>query len=330
MNWKRLVAGCVVGVCALAILLLNADLGKIGDALRQANSWWIATALLALATNLVLRSVRWVYLLKPIGSFDALRNCFSIYVISYAANILIPLRAGDVLRAILFGRKFKVSKSAVLTSVALEHLFDGFAIVMIFAIALGATGAKSTGAASGYLFLVSGTAFIGFLGAYILATHKKFALRLLGHVERLPFGFTKRLSLSLASVLTALQLLRDIRSLIRVAAITAALWACGWAVVSSFMLAVGLDLPWHAPLLVIAVANLGFMVPTVPGNVGVAHLLYVSALVWLGVELNVAFAFALLMHGIPHIVIVLLGLFAMWLEGFSLFTLPSEGSKTTT
>jgi glycosyltransferase 2 family protein len=322
MKWKRLIAGCVVGCAALALLLWKADLSEIGGALRDANPWWIAATLLALGTNLMLRSVRWAHLLTPIGSFGAVRQCFTIYILSYAANILIPLRAGDVVRAVLFGRKFTVSKSAVLTSVAIEHLFDGLAIVIIFALAVGAAETRPSVAAS--VYLIGGIAVLGFAVAYILAAHDNLAQHLLGWIERLPIRFASRISRSAASALIALQLLRDIRGLLWVTATTLALWSCSWAVTTCIINALGIDLPWHAPLLVIAVANLGFMVPAVPGNIGVAHLLYVSAVVWFGIDLNIAFAFALLLHGIPHFVIVSIGFVAMWYEGLSLRTLPSD------
>lgn len=326
MNRKTLIAGCVAGVAALVLLLWKADLSEIGGALSKANLWWIAAALLALGANVALRSVRWARFLTPIGSFGAFRQCFSIYIISYAANILIPLRAGDFVRAILFGRKFGVSKSAVLTSVALEHLFDGLAIVIIFALAVG--GSEVTPTISASVYLIGGIAVISFVVAYVLASHDAIANLLLTWIDRLPIGVSARLGRAFTSALTSLKLLHDIKSLIWIMATTIGLWACGWAVVASFMLSIGIDLPWHAPLLVIAIANLGFMVPAVPGNLGVAHLLYVSAVAWFGVDLNVAFAFALLLHGIPHITIVLLGFIAMWFEGLSLRTLPSEQSRT--
>ncbi len=74
-------------------------------------------------------------------------------------------------------------------------------------------------------------------------------------------------------------------------------------------------------LLVLSVGNLGTMIPLTPGNIGIAHALYVLVLAFFGVDLNTAFAFAVLLHGIPLLVVVLVGLAAMWRHQLPLKTL---------
>lgn len=313
---RRMLVGGAISAAILAAIVLRLDWGDTGAALLRADPNWIAVGMAALIANLVLRSARWATLLLPLGRFPILSVCFPVYAIGYAANILIPLRAGDLLRAYLFGRACKLSKASVLATIVLERIIDVLALLVMLAIVASAADAPVETA--GLVYALGGFAVAGLLLARAAAGNHSLLARLGPHLARLPAGLRARIEKSLAAVLEALMTVQDGGAMIRVAAQSVALWACAWTVVGSFMLAFDMALPWYAPLLVIAVANLGLILPATPGNIGVAHVLYMSAVIWLGVDANLAFAFAILLHGIPHLMIVLIGLAAMWRSRLSL------------
>lgn len=68
-------------------------------------------------------ALRWRTLLSERADLP-LRAVFSALMTSYLANLLFPLRPGDILRALLIDRQFGYGKLKALTSVGLERVFD--------------------------------------------------------------------------------------------------------------------------------------------------------------------------------------------------------------
>ena len=80
------------------------------------------------------------------------------------------------------------------------------------------------------------------------------------------------------------------------------------------MLASQLRLPWHAALLVMVVVNLGSIIPSSPGSIGVVHFLAVVALSpWL-INREVAVGFSIVLHAVSVLVTVVIGGACLWTE----------------
>jgi hypothetical protein len=103
----------------------------------------------------------------------------------------------------------------------------------------------------------------------------------------------------------------------RVVLSSLALWASAFLVVTSYVKAFGMEVPWYAPLFLVVVSNLGLAVPSSPGGVGVAHFLYVASLSVFGVSKSSGVALAIVMHGVGFILVVGIGLVALWREGLN-------------
>ncbi len=84
----------------------------------------------------IIKSVRWVFLLKPIDRNASLRTSAPAFFIGFAANNLLPLRAGELIRAIVIGRQRKISKSAALGTVFIERVADGLVLLLMLAFCL--------------------------------------------------------------------------------------------------------------------------------------------------------------------------------------------------
>jgi uncharacterized membrane protein YbhN (UPF0104 family) len=66
------------------------------------------------------------------------------------------------------------------------------------------------------------------------------------------------------------------------------------------------------------IANFGMMLPSSPGAIGVAHALYVFALVLFGTDPSVAFGIAVVLHGIGYLVVIAAGFLSLGWEHTSL------------
>ena len=80
----------------------------------------------------------------------------------------------------------------------------------------------------------------------------------------------------------------------------------------------GLGQPFSTYMLTTAAGNLGAMVPSTPGYVGVFDAPAKYALVFAGVPDGLATSFTLVLHAALLLPVILLGLYYLWREGLSL------------
>ena len=328
IDW-RVAVGIGISVAALAALLTRVDLSRALDAVLASDAAWIGLGLLLINVNLLLRAWRWSILLQPVGRFPAIRECFPFYMIGYMANLLVPFRAGDLARAYLFGRAHRTSKTAVLATILLEHLFDALSVLLIAVVVTLAADVASQ--FKGTALALEGAGIGVIAAAWLLSRDRRWETRVIAWARRVPSKVGARMAGWLRNAVDALTILQDTRALLAIIAGCVSVWGVSYLAISAFLLASHIELPWYGPLLVIIAANLGMVVPAAPGNFGVAHLLYVSTLAWLGVSVERAFAFAILLHGIPFLWGVSVGLVAMWLKGLSFERVAEErrGPGTT-
>jgi len=105
------------------------------SALIAVDPWLVATyGALLLACNL-LRAARWQLLLVPVARLP-LGTVIRAALVGYAALLLLPLRAGEVVRPLLVRRTGKVSAWAATGTVGAERAIDGLFLSSILVAAL--------------------------------------------------------------------------------------------------------------------------------------------------------------------------------------------------
>ncbi len=93
-SW-RVWAGLLVSLVFIYFALRNQDFGHIWQALREAEYGWLIPAVAVYFLGVMVRAVRWHYLLRAVQDIPP-RRLFPIVVIGYMANNILPLRAGEV------------------------------------------------------------------------------------------------------------------------------------------------------------------------------------------------------------------------------------------
>ena len=99
-RWPSIILGVIVSVVALAVLLRR-DLGDVQDELAHARYWAVIPCLIVSVIGLALRALRWRVLLD--GRITA-GHSFHILNVSYFINAVLPLRVGELARAVLAAR----------------------------------------------------------------------------------------------------------------------------------------------------------------------------------------------------------------------------------
>ncbi len=96
-------------------------MGQPGAVLQSLDWSYLHAAIVLYVLHLVVRGQRWQVLLAPLRHLTV-RDAFAYVNIGYMANDLLPLRVGEVIRAVLLGKKNGIIKRAVLATVVVQRL----------------------------------------------------------------------------------------------------------------------------------------------------------------------------------------------------------------
>ena len=136
----------------------------------------LLASLAAVILVFFVRTIRWRYLLSPLGE-TRFRTVFRSTVIGFGALALLPIRVGDVIRPYLLARQERMPVTSVFATVVMERVLDLVAVLALLAIYVwGFAGEASFPARLLNPIKVSATIAAGVAGTllvvmWILATH---------------------------------------------------------------------------------------------------------------------------------------------------------------
>src|SRR6266498_1987126 len=157
--------GVLISIVFIWFALRGLRLKDFWGAVKQANYIWLVPGIAVYFVGVWIRAWRWHYLLGPIKKIPT-KMMFPITTIGYMGNNIYPVRAGEVLRAVILKRKEGVSVSASLATIIVERIFDG--VVMLAFVFVNLPELTKMTGASGMVGNIQQVAVIGtgvFLGA---------------------------------------------------------------------------------------------------------------------------------------------------------------------
>ncbi len=336
--------GITVSVALLLFLAYQVyridDPSGLIDELAKANYFWLIPAVAVYFVGVYFRALRWQFLLMSMRRFPV-KRLYPVVVIGYAANNLLPMRLGELVRSYYLARQENFSASSALGSVAVERVFDGLTLIALVAAAapwlllLGefdwtAGVSQSTATALAVAVVL---VFGGFLGVFtLLAAWRGFAVT----VERLLTLLPGRLgSLALrffASFVSALGILNSPRKHLALIVLSLPIWLCEFVVY--FLVSYCFDIGSHfdslgvyilAIALLTATSNLATGIPSAVGGIGPFEVVAQQTLTALGVAVGVAVDYALVVHLVAlWLPVNLVGLAILWRQNLNLRQLARE------
>lgn len=330
-NWK-LWLGILLSALFMYLAFRHVQLGQMSRAFAQANYWYLLPAVATTFAAHGVRSLRWRYLLMPLGKFK-IGPLFRALMIGYMFNMILPAHLGEIVRAYVLGRRGPVSKSAVFGTIVTERIIDVVALFLVLVFAIFVFPFPSWVRMGGYLTLF----FILMLFALLLIM-KRFpapSLRVIDFLLR-PFSTSladKARGLFLSFMEGIVPLQRPSHYLI-VGFLSILLWAMYGYVFQLALYAFDFvriySLPWTAPLVLLVITTFGVLVPSSPGYVGTYHWLCQQALALspFNVPASPALTFAFVMHGANFIPVIFVGLAFLSLEGLTVRSLQNSVNKS--
>jgi uncharacterized protein (TIRG00374 family) len=320
--------GLVVSAAFLLLAFWKVEWKDLAHSLATTDPWLLTLACLLYTASILSRSASWRKILSPV-KVVSLRDMFAYECIGYLANNVMPMRLGELVRVVLVAERQAIPKSSVLSSIALERLFD-MLLLFLAGLAVPVFVALPLDAAYG-TWLVGGLAVCALLGLWLLVRRptviKAFWTRLR---DRLNPRWRARAENIIAALFEGLSILRDGRLLSAALFWLAVSWALAGLTTYVLMRATHLAVPWVAALTQLVIVNLGAMIPSSPGGLGVIHYLTILTLSLWAIGSTQALAFALLFHGVPYLLVVGLGAYFLFREGLRLTYLRQSAENART
>src|SRR3954454_306043 len=247
-----------------------------------------AVALYALAT--VVRAERWQRLLADEGAHPPRADTYSLTVIGYMGNNVLPARAGDAVRVVLMAPPAKTSKRTVVGTLLAERLLDIAVLVVLFVIVgwglLGTVG-------NGKVEIIGAVALVLGIAA---AVGWRFIRR------------NERLHAMVAPMASATLSLRRAHHGLLLLAITLVIWLIEAAVWMSVGAAVGFAMDPIEGLYLVALASVFSLIPSGPASAGTQDTAVAVGIKALGGTGSIAVGYLLMLRFVIVVPITLVGL----------------------
>lgn len=303
-NKRQFWFGMVLSFICLAAIFFFIEPSEILAALQTARYGYLLLCALGIVLFLLLRAFRWRFLLSNDAPW---LQIFHIQNIGYMLTSLLPLRLGDVARAVLIGNVPPITISRGISTMVVERLLDMLFIVTLLPFTLAQVPALPgwmRGAAQ-----ASGFAAIGAIIILIIAANQRpFALRISRLVlERIPFLDTNAWVDRVNNLLIGLVSLTRLRDGIVLIVSTILVWLPIIGAYYAALLAVNLEPTWAMAGFVVCAAAFSVALPSSPGQIGVFHAGVIAAMQVLGQPEAQSASFAFLYHAINISVTVIFG-----------------------
>tara|TARA_B100000029_G_scaffold505729_1_gene586931 strand:- start:15054 stop:16058 length:1005 start_codon:yes stop_codon:yes gene_type:complete len=309
-NKVRFLTGIIVSTFFLILLLRDIDFIQLIEVISSIQILWICAAMVPYMFALILRALRWSSLLK--NSIDiSFSESMSIIMIGYATNNLLPIRLGEILRAIIIEKRYATPKMQVMGTIVIERLFDGLVLAIFLTIIIATLGNSSIlqplAIVAGIGFTL-GTFFIALLALKASLVRKKMHVIL----SFTPNKFRPYLRQWLSNFITGLLALRKLKGFVSIISLSFLSWALEaiafWFVGLSF----GLSIHPLTYLGVVSAANLAMVAPSTSGGVGPFEFFGSEMLILLGIGSATAVAFIITVHIFVLLPVTLIGLILFW------------------
>ena len=231
----QLIIGLIVAFAAVYYTMRNVSVSELLESFRHVNYIWLLPTCVLMCLTYVARAILWRVLLLPVKEARTI-ELFSPLMVGFMAGVL-PARAGELVRAYLLGKKFKLSFASSLATIVVERLFDMILLLFLFSwilvfhgeifdgdIAWSGISIKDLAFQFGIFSLALVLALIAFI--YLLTFHNEKAMALVHWlVKPFPEKWQLKFILMTETFSQGLGVFRSLKALALIGVATAGVWA---------------------------------------------------------------------------------------------------------
>jgi hypothetical protein len=303
-NWPIAV---VILALFFFILFTRTNPQKILDSISQVSWGWAIGAALLNIFNTWIEALRWKLILSSTKKEAKVSKVFAALLAGVVGNVILPLKLGEGVRVYFVSRKEEIHFSTAFSTVVLDRLADiifFFILVLItaFFFPFGPQIRRMIFVALGLLAIAIASLVVIIKLNSNLGSKGKLGRKLAEQVNHFKLG---------------LNALQNRRIMLPVAVLSGLSWVMRLMITYLMFNAFHFSLPLIAVAVTLILVNLGIAAAGTPANLGGFEFSILAALKIFSVDTEPAISFAITLHLIEIIPIVLLGIAAIWLNGFS-------------
>ena len=311
-NIKIAISFLIVAVLFF-LLFRKLDFELFRKYLSEGNKLLILCGVLVYLSSFAVRALRWKVLLRHIGSFK-IPELAPVIVAGYAVNNVLPVRIGEIVRAAIAGKIFKISIPAAFASVFVERVFDGLTIALILSATLFFYPFQDN------MKILALVASLLFAILFVFALSAAFSSKPLEFVRFLRtkspkflgvfFDFSEKFLKGAAS-------LDSWKKIVATFSLSLGVWAFELAVYLLISAAFGVEIPFVGCLVMLCAANLGMLAAPTPAGLGVFQGAIVFALESFNVPYEQRMAVAVILHAAQIVPTTVIGFIWIWVKNIS-------------
>lgn len=311
-NTCKLLLGLAVSCVSLWLAFRGIEWRMLGQTLLSVDLKFVAVGMICTQLEMYAAAWRWREIVKPLGRFAIMKDCFHPFMIGILFNQILPVRPGEVVRSYLFARKKGIPFAGVMATAVIEKLLD---VVVLLLIMVAVAGFMAVPRDIFLVGLVVGTiAILCFIILWVmLYRHRLYEISIEARWW-IPSFMSNKITGVIAAAMKGIGLMSDFMGFMRAFLLSHLVWIVGILVTQCYLWAFGLSLPWYAAAFVLVVVNIGSMLPSSPGAVGIAHFLYVISLLVFTVDRATGLAVGIVIHGTILLQCVAVGMLSLWKE----------------
>ncbi len=313
----------IITVLALVYALWDVDFPKLKQVLAEGDYWVVLPINGLLFLFFWLKAIRWSAILRPLGRFTTLQVTPAM-MIGFAGNNVLPGRIGELMRTVVFARRYNKPLTSVLISIVVERLFDVIAVLILYELAIVMLGDVPASLQIGAWVIA--LLLAGILLVIILTLWRSdIVLSLWDKVSFwLPDGLQTRIRGAISNAIIALSALKS-PGLVAVLLVSSLLkWMLNCVMIWYSLEAYGSVVTMEITAILLAVLSLASAVPNAPGFVGATQVAFVFALRPFGIGEEIAFAASVLYLVSQWIPVTIIGAFYFVVGGLEVSEVRRE------
>jgi hypothetical protein len=315
--------GWAISLGFIVWAVMKMDLTKVWGALLIADYRWVVPAAILNIVLLIGRGFRWRHFIAPIKEVSFMSS-FSALCIGFMANMVLPARIGEFVRAYVLAKKESIPKSSAFATVVIERAFDGLSVVVMMLLVFALVEPPDANDVFWVTLKIGGVTasiffIIFFTGLYLFHRQVKFMVWIVDKlIALLPAQYGEKAQEIIESFRQGFAAIDNGHRVIKIVLWCIFVWGAAAPFNYFIFQAFNLDLPLSASFLVLLSQILGVMIPSAPGFIGVYHAATIAGLMFYGVDSELALSVSLVLHIIMFTMQTLPGLIFLWMEQFSL------------
>ncbi len=334
-TWFQIILILLLTIVFFYLFFREVKITKVISNLADVNLIFLILIIILTPIHLLIRAVRWDYLLRPEKKRISVYNLFAATTIGFTFSMIFPGRLGELVKPLYLAKKENMKKGYVIGTVVVERTFDIFAMCSLLGLFLIVNPFYSS-FFNANEEIYSKLKYWGLVGICIASVllivalslyfYKNKTLRVITFILKpIPDSMLQKILKIFEEFIEGLKFFHSARNLLMYILFSYAVWLWiifyYWLMFIAYKDSINISISFFLIFPYVFLTMVGASIPT-PGMVGGFDYFSKLGLTSLyGIDGNLAAAMTLVIHAVQIIMTCIIGYVILWKEGLSFIQL---------